>query len=155
MSRLFITGATGFLGGELAVALSKLDSIEKIFCLIRTRNDEDAVARLKQVFALHGDYFNRNKVVPVRGDLSRLPPTLIQASDTEILIDDSRRYVNKARAAGSPVTLQTWHGMVHVWQLFVTTLPEAQAAFDEIGTFFTQCSAGEAAGRGVVKTAQR
>ena len=72
MSRLFITGATGFLGGELAVALSKLDSIEKIFCLIRTRNDEDAVARLKQVFALHGDYFNRDKVVPVRGDLSDL-----------------------------------------------------------------------------------
>lgn len=70
MSRLFITGATGFLGGELAVALSKIDSIEKIFCLIRTRNDEDAVARLKQVFALHGDYFNREKVVPVRADLA-------------------------------------------------------------------------------------
>ena len=59
MSRLFLTGATGFLGGELAVALSKLDSIEKIFCLIRTKDDDDAVARLKQVFALHGDYFNR------------------------------------------------------------------------------------------------
>jgi thioester reductase-like protein len=70
VSRLFITGATGFLGGELAVALSKLDSIEKIFCLIRTRNDEDAVARLKQVFALHGDYFNREKVVPIRADLA-------------------------------------------------------------------------------------
>jgi len=70
VSRLFITGATGFLGGELAVALSQLDSIEKIFCLIRTRNDEDAVARLKQVFALHGDYFNREKVVPVRADLA-------------------------------------------------------------------------------------
>jgi monoterpene epsilon-lactone hydrolase len=35
-----------------------------------------------------------------------------------MLLDDARRYVNKARAAGSPVRLQTWNHMVHVWQIF-------------------------------------
>jgi len=35
MWKVFLTGATGFLGGELAVALSKTDRAEKIACLVR------------------------------------------------------------------------------------------------------------------------
>jgi len=80
------------------------------------------------------------RLSPVYGDLAGLPPTLVQASEDEILIDDARRYANRARAAGSPVELETWHGMVHVWQIFVTMLPEAQAAFDAIGAFFERCA---------------
>jgi monoterpene epsilon-lactone hydrolase len=79
-------------------------------------------------------------VSPLYGDLSRLPPTLIHASESEMLIDDARRYTNKATAAGSAVTLQTWAGMVHVWHMFVVTLPEAQQAFREIGEFFERCA---------------
>ncbi len=80
------------------------------------------------------------RISPVYGDLSGLPPALIQASETEMLIDDARRYANKARAAGSPVTLQTWDGMVHVWHAFVLSLPEAREAFEEIGQFFERCA---------------
>ncbi|MFU8816509.1 MAG: alpha/beta hydrolase [Pseudomonadales bacterium] len=72
---------------------------------------------------------------PVYGDLSALPPVLIQASEAEILIDDARRYANKARAAGSPVELQTWHGMVHVWQAFGRDLPETEQAFNLMDDF--------------------
>jgi len=79
-------------------------------------------------------------VSPLYGDLSHLPPTLIQASEAEMLVDDARRYVNKAKAAGSTATLQTWDGMVHVWHMFVLTLPEAQQAFGEIGEFFERCA---------------
>jgi len=74
-------------------------------------------------------------VSPVFGDLSRLPPLLVHASEAEMLLDDSRRYVNKAIAAGSPVTLQTWHHMVHVWQIYHPELPEGREAFEEIGKF--------------------
>ena len=74
-------------------------------------------------------------VSPVFGDLSGLPPLLVQASEAEMLRDDSRRYVNKATAAGSPVTLQTWHHMVHVWQIYHPELPEGREAFEEIGKF--------------------
>ena len=78
----------------------------------------------------------RNPVVsPVYGDLSRLPPVLVQVSDTEMLRDDARRYVNRARAAGSPVQLQTWDRMIHVWQLFNPELPEARQALQQIGRF--------------------
>ncbi|MEM7134968.1 MAG: alpha/beta hydrolase [Myxococcota bacterium] len=82
-------------------------------------------------------------ISPVFGDLSRLPPTLIQASESEMLFDDCRRYALRAKAAGSPVALQTWPDMVHVWQIFVDILPEAVEAFDHIAQFFAKHGAAE------------
>jgi monoterpene epsilon-lactone hydrolase len=72
---------------------------------------------------------------PLRGDLSGLPPVLVQASEAEMLFDDARRYVAKAQAAGSPVVLQHWPFMVHVWQIFTPQLPEAEQAYDNIAEF--------------------
>ena len=77
-------------------------------------------------------------VSPLRGDLSGLPPVLVQVSEAEMLLDDARRYVAKARAAGSPVELQTWPHMVHVWQIFTPELPEANQAYDGIARFLAQ-----------------
>lgn len=73
-------------------------------------------------------------VSPLYGDLARLPPTLIHASETEILYDDARRYASRARAAGSPVTLQSWNNTLHVWHIF-GELPETDEAFAQIGRF--------------------
>ncbi|MEH6593329.1 MAG: alpha/beta hydrolase [Halioglobus sp.] len=72
---------------------------------------------------------------PLRGDLSGLPPVLVQVSEAEMLFDDARRYVAKAQAAGSPVVLQSWPHMVHVWQIFTPELPEANDAYDNIAEF--------------------
>lgn len=78
------------------------------------------------------------QVSPLLGDLSNLPPTLVQASEAEMLLDDARRYVFKAHAAGSPVKLQTWTGMVHIWQIFYPELPQAGEAWEEIGKFIRE-----------------
>jgi acetyl esterase/lipase len=75
---------------------------------------------------------------PLRGNLQDLPPTLIQVSDSEMLLDNARRYAGRAEAAGSPVTIHTWPGMVHVWQIFVPLLPEAEEAFDDIKAFLNR-----------------
>jgi acetyl esterase/lipase len=74
-------------------------------------------------------------ISPLLGDLGGLPPTLVQASEAEMLLDDARRYVYKASAAGSPVKLQTWTQVVHVWQIFDPHLPQAAEAWSEIGKF--------------------
>jgi acetyl esterase/lipase len=74
-------------------------------------------------------------VSPVFADLSGLPPTLVQVSEAEMLFDDARRYVNKARAAGSPAFLQSWPGLLHVWQIFYPEVPEAHAAWEHIEVF--------------------
>lgn len=60
---------TGFLGGELLVDLSKKKEIEKIYCLVRSSNEESALVRIKKVFSLHDDYFDADKIIPVLGDL--------------------------------------------------------------------------------------
>ena len=75
------------------------------------------------------------RISPLRGELDNLPPTLIHASEAEMLLDDARRYVHKATEAGSEATLETWCHMIHVWQLFEQRLPEAREAFDHIGRF--------------------
>ncbi|MEM1190088.1 MAG: alpha/beta hydrolase [Pseudomonadota bacterium] len=86
---------------------------------------------------LHNRMSPRNPVIsPVFGDLSKLPPTLVQASEAEMLFDDARRYVNRATAAGSPALLQSWGHMVHVWHFFYPELTEARDAWVEIVRFF-------------------
>ncbi len=75
---------------------------------------------------------------PLFGNLSGLPPILVQASDAEMLLDDARRYVYKACAAGSPVKLQTWSDMLHVWQIFYPELPQAGEAWEEIEKFLRE-----------------
>lgn len=83
-------------------------------------------------------------VSPVFGDLSGLPPTLVQVSEAEMLLDDARRYVNKARSAGSPVRLQSWQGLLHVWQIFYPDVPEARDAMARIGEFIETTGADAA-----------
>lgn len=75
------------------------------------------------------------RMSPLFGDLGDLPPTLVQVSDCEMLRDDALRYVNKARSQGSPVTVQVWPHMVHVFQMFQHVLPEARQAIDEVAGF--------------------
>ena len=75
---------------------------------------------------------------PVYGDLSGLPPTLVHASEAELLLDDARRYVNRAVDAGSPARLQYWAYMVHVWHMFYPQLTEARDAWDEIEKFIIE-----------------
>ncbi|PLW82694.1 alpha/beta hydrolase [Kineobactrum sediminis] len=77
-------------------------------------------------------------VSPLRGELAGLPPVLVQASEQEMLLDDARRYVIKAQLAGSPVELQTWPHMVHVWQIFTPELPEAEEAYAGIAEFLAK-----------------
>jgi len=77
-------------------------------------------------------------VSPVFGDLSGLPPTLVQASEAEILYGDAVRYVNRAVAAGSPARLQSWPHMVHVWQFFYPRLQEAGEAWEEVRKFIRE-----------------
>lgn len=77
---------------------------------------------------------NHPELSPLFGDLSDLPPTLIQVSRHEMLYDDAKRYANKAKAEGGDVTLQVWPKLVHVFQGFAN-LPEAHHALDRIADF--------------------
>ncbi len=70
---------------------------------------------------------------PVNANLTDIPPILIQASTSEMLFNDSTRFVEHAKSTGIDVTLQTWDDTLHVFQAF--DLPEAVEAISEIGKF--------------------
>jgi len=72
---------------------------------------------------------------PLYGDLTGLPPILIQAGSDEVLLDDSRRFAERAKEMGVTIELDIWEGMTHVWQMGAGFVPEAQKAVKEIGSF--------------------
>jgi acetyl esterase/lipase len=75
------------------------------------------------------------QISPVFGDLSGLPPLLIQASSHEILLSDALRLARKAAIDEVPVTLEVTPGVPHVFQGFAAVLDEGNAALDRASTF--------------------
>jgi len=74
---------------------------------------------------------------PLYADLKDLPPLLIQVGSDEILLDDAVRCAGKARKAGVDVTLETWDGMFHVFQMF-PFLAETKRALESIAAFVSR-----------------
>ena len=72
---------------------------------------------------------------PLFADLHGLPPILIQVGSEECLLSDCTRFAEKAREAGSPVTLEVWDGMQHVWQYAASFMPEGKQAISKIGEY--------------------
>jgi acetyl esterase/lipase len=69
-------------------------------------------------------------ISPIFGDLTGLPPLLIQVGSHEILLSDAVRLAGQAAVADVPVTLEVTAGVPHVFQSFAAVLDEAGAALD-------------------------
>lgn len=74
------------------------------------------------------------RVSPLYADLGGLPPMLVHAGTDEILYDDGRRLVERARAAGVDASFGEFAQMWHVFHAF-PGLPETRRALREIGAF--------------------
>ncbi len=72
---------------------------------------------------------------PLYGDLTGLPPILVQVGTDEILLDDSRRFAERGRRMGVSVRLDIWDEMIHVWHAYSRFVPEARKAIAAIGAF--------------------
>ncbi|MCC6488792.1 MAG: alpha/beta hydrolase [Candidatus Hydrogenedentes bacterium] len=72
---------------------------------------------------------------PLYGDLQGLPPLLIHVGTSEILLDDSLRFAERARNAGVPVTLTVEEDLIHVWHYFAQLIPEGEKSLKEVGAF--------------------
>ena len=72
---------------------------------------------------------------PVRADPSGLPPMLIHAGGDETMLDDSRIFAERAKAAGVDVTFKIYDGMWHVHHSGAPEVPEAVAAYNDIAAF--------------------
>jgi monoterpene epsilon-lactone hydrolase len=82
---------------------------------------------------------------PLFGNLAGLPPVLVHVGDDEVLLDDSRRYVERAIAAGVDAKLDVWEGMPHGFLGGIGNFSASAQALEAIGEFlverFTEASA--------------
>jgi epsilon-lactone hydrolase len=72
---------------------------------------------------------------PLYGALAGRPPIQMHVGTSEILLDDTRRYAEKARAAGAEAVAHVWEGMTHVFPSSVGTLEAAEKALSLMATF--------------------
>jgi acetyl esterase/lipase len=91
------------------------------------------------VSAYVGDHDPADPLVsPLYGDLTGLPPIRVQVGDDEVLLDDSRRFVERAVAAGVDAKLDIWEGMPHVFLSGIGNFAASTQALDAVGEFLIE-----------------
>jgi monoterpene epsilon-lactone hydrolase len=78
---------------------------------------------------------------PLFGDWNGAPPLLILVGDAEVLLDDSRKLADVAKAAGVDVTLSIYPEMPHIWTMSYPAFPEAVEGVTEMAEFVARVTA--------------
>jgi monoterpene epsilon-lactone hydrolase len=107
---------------------------------LRENDGRDAMFRPENIPAFAAVYLgdvpaDDPRASPVCADLGGLPPMLLQAGSTEILLDDSRRVHERVTAAGGESRLSIYDDVHHGWQMLTAFVPEARAALGEAAAF--------------------
>jgi len=74
-------------------------------------------------------------VSPYFGEYAGLPPFLIQTGEREVLHDDGKRVVEKARKAGVDAHFETLPGLVHATEYWCHFVPEGLATLNKAGSY--------------------
>ncbi len=143
---LSIACAPAYKGGTApvgAVAISPVTDLALTGESFETRAEADPYFTRSQVAGLVASYLGetdpKNPLAsPLYGDLSGLPPIRVHVGDDEVLLDDSRRYVERAVAAGVDAELDVWMGMPHGFVTGIREFDAARQALKAIGAFLTE-----------------
>jgi acetyl esterase/lipase len=126
-----------------AVALSPVTDLALTSETYETRAEADPYFTKSQAAALIRSYLRAADpktplASPLHGDLSGLPPVRVHVGNDEVLLDDSRRYVERAVAARVDAKLDVWMGMPHVFVSAVGGFNAASEALTAIGSFLSE-----------------
>ena len=132
-----IAGAQAPVG---AVAISPVTDLALSGESYETRAEADPYFTKSQVAGLVAAYLGETDpksplASALYGDLRGLPPIRVHVGDDEVLLDDSRRYVERAVAAGVDATLDVWMGMPHGFVTGIREFAAARQALNAIGAF--------------------
>ena len=127
-----------------AAAFSPVTDLTLSGATYETRAEADLYFTRPQVAELVRSYLgsvdaNDPLASPLQGRLPGLPPIRIHVGDDEVLLDDSRRYVERAIASGVDARLDVWTGMPHGFPASIGTLKASAQVLDAIGMFLTDC----------------
>jgi len=126
-----------------AVALSPVTDLARTGPSYETQAVADPYFTRPQVTGLVQSYLGdadpRNPLVsPLYGDFAGLPPIRVHVGEDEVLLDDSRRYVERAIAACVDARLDVWAGMPHGFANSVGRLEAAAQALEAVGAFIAE-----------------
>jgi monoterpene epsilon-lactone hydrolase len=124
-------------------ALSPVTDLTLSGATYETRADADPYFTRPQVAELVSSYLGGTDgkqplASPIYARLSGLSPIRIHVGDDEVLLDDSRQYIERAIAAGVDARLDVWMGMAHGFAGSVGKLKASAQALDAIGMFLTE-----------------
>jgi len=140
---LSIAGAQAHKGGIApvgAVAISPVTDLALTGESYETRAEADPYFTKSQAAGLIASYLGHADpkdplASPLYRDLSGLPPVRVHVGDDEVLLDDSRRYVERAVQAGVDAELDVWMGMPHGFVTGIGQFDAARESLDAIGAF--------------------
>jgi acetyl esterase/lipase len=121
-----------------SVPISPWTDLEITGETVTTNHDKDVFVKRHLIETMSATYLGEQGVrkdplaSPLYADLAGLPPLYIQTGGDETLLDDSRRIVDAARAAGVDVTFQVYPEMQHIFQFLAGTAPEGDAAVRDL-----------------------
>jgi len=123
-----------------AAPLSPWVDLEGIGESMTSRDADDPMVHKPMILQMAQTYLGGASArdplaAPLHGDLSGLPPLLIQVGARETLYDDASRIAEKAKKSGVSVEFDPWEGQIHVWQIFASRLDEGEQAIQKIGQF--------------------
>jgi acetyl esterase/lipase len=108
----------------------------------QSRADDDPLNTKGMLAAMAAAYLrtedaNAPLASPLQGTLTGLPPIQLHVGTSEVLLDDTLRYVARAREAGVDATAHVWEGMTHVFQSSVGSLDAADRSLTIMAAFLT------------------
>jgi monoterpene epsilon-lactone hydrolase len=123
-----------------AVVFSPITDLALTGESFETRAEADPYFTKSQAAGLVHSYLGANDpkdplASPLYADLSGLPPIRVHVGDDEVLLDDSRRYVEHAAAAGVDAKLDLWMSMPHGFVTNVGGFKAAAQALKASGEF--------------------
>ena len=135
-----------------AVVLSPVTDLSLTGGSWETRASADPYFTHPQVVELVRAYLNGHDASdpfasPLLADLAGLPPVRVHVGADEVLLDDSRRFVERAVAAGVDIELDVWEGMVHGFLGGVGRFAASAEVLEISGAFLTRCFAVSAVRR--------
>jgi len=138
-----IAGASNSVPLVGVAVLSPVTDLTLSGATYETRANADPFFTHPQVAALVRSYLgsadpNDPLASPLVAKVAGMPPVRIHVGDDEVLLDDSRRYVERAVAAGVDARLDVWMGMPHGFPASVGKLKAAGQSLDAVGAFLTQ-----------------
>ena len=95
-------------------------------------NQRDVVLMVAAMYVADG---SARDAAPLYAELEGLPPLLLHAGGDEVLVDDTRRMAERARAAGVDVTEHIWDGLYHDFPIFDPAETSSEEALSEVAAF--------------------